>query len=110
MDAINKKYLATVVFNLCELEKEVAERLSFKFSSYDVFDEFDRIFSEFRIDSKVNLYPAVAFKMGAYQKEDCFFGFGRLIMYVFDAVLREQGVKDDEIVWLNCDKEATRFE
>lgn len=67
-------------------------------------------FSEFRIDSKVNLYPAIAFKMGAYQKEDCFFGFGRLIMCVLDDVLREQGVEDNEIVWLNCDKEATRFE
>lgn len=48
--------------------------------------------------------------MGAYQKEDCFFGFDRLIMCVLDDVLREQGVKDNEIVWLNCDKEATRFE
>ena len=110
MDAINKKYLATVVFNLCELEKEVAKRLSFKFSSYDVFDEFDRIFSEFRIVSKTNLHPAIAFKMGAYQKEECFFGFDRLIRCVLDDVLREQGIKDNEIVWLNCDKEAARFE
>lgn len=102
--------MATVVFNLYELEKEVAERLRFKFSSYDVFNEFDKIFSEFRIDSKTNLYHAIAFKMGAYQKEDCFFGFDRLIMCVLDDVLREQGIKDNEIVWLNCDKEATRFE